>query len=80
MPGRLQSPRTLPHVMQRRDVDGIVKACLDTLVEHQVIRDDSLVVSVTAAWADDVPPGRVRIELEAATAPKRHADHAGVAS
>lgn len=36
---------------RRRDLDGTSKAPLDLLVRHGVIEDDSLVQSLTLAWA-----------------------------
>ena len=57
---------------RRRDIDGICKALLDALVEHRVIADDSLVVSLTSKWSGDVAPGRVVVEIRRARKPKQH--------
>ena len=51
---------------RRRDVDNLGKAVLDLLVGHQVIEDDANVVTVTAGWDTAVPPGIVRVTIEAA--------------
>ena len=39
---------------RRRDVDNLGKALLDLLTKHEVIQDDSCVVSITCGWDDDV--------------------------
>jgi crossover junction endodeoxyribonuclease RusA len=55
---------------RRRDLDNIAtKACLDLLVAHRVIEDDSLVASITSCWSADVAPGRLRVEVEPAQTP-----------
>jgi len=46
---------------RRADADNMVKACLDLLVEHGLIEDDSKIASVSVAWSSEVPAGRVRI-------------------
>ena len=44
---------------RRRDIDNIGKALLDLLVAHQVIEEDSRVVSLDSIWDDNVTAGRV---------------------
>ena len=56
---------------RRRDVDGLAKATLDLLVEHRIIRDDALVVSLTSKWSGAVAPGRLQVEVKRTRAPKR---------
>lgn len=36
---------------QLADIDNRIKASLDLLVEHQVIKDDRFVIGLTAAWS-----------------------------
>jgi Holliday junction resolvase RusA-like endonuclease len=54
---------------RRSDADNRIKVLLDSLVEHRLIEDDSKVAAVSVAWAGDVPPGRVRVEVKRARAP-----------
>ena len=63
---------------RRSDADNRIKALLDSLVEHHLIEDDSKVASVSVTWSNDVPPGRVQVEVKRARAPKRHTEHAGI--
>jgi len=57
---------------RRRDLDNVAtKALLDLLCTHQVIQDDSLVVSISSRWDDAVTAGRLRVAVEPAQAPKQ---------
>ena len=60
---------SLGRTKRRSDADNRVKLCLDLLVDHGLLEDDSKVASVTVAWASDVAPGRVRIEVSPAQGP-----------
>ena len=46
---------------RRRDVDGLAKATLDLLVEHQVIADDSLVASLSSMYRSTHTTGSNRV-------------------
>lgn len=46
------------------DLDNRAKACLDLLVEHQIVEDDSLADSISLAWGDLPPTMAVRVEIE----------------
>lgn len=48
---------------RKRDLDGLSKAPIDLLVDHQVISDDSLVQRITLAWA---PVVGCQVTVEAA--------------
>jgi crossover junction endodeoxyribonuclease RusA len=52
---------------RRRDIDNLGKAVLDLLVAHQVIADDSLVVSLASSWDTTITPGRVTVSIAPAT-------------
>jgi hypothetical protein len=56
--------------MDRRRRD-LTKVVLDRLVAHQIVEDNSRVVSITPDWDDDVAGGRIIIEVKRARAPKR---------
>jgi crossover junction endodeoxyribonuclease RusA len=56
---------------RRRDVDNLGKALLDLLTKHEVIQDDSCVVSITCGWDDDVAGGRVHVKVRRSGAPKK---------
>ncbi len=64
-PGRVSGPYSLLVAVQkksgRRDIDNLVKAVSDVLVENGVIYDDQHAESVTALWADNVAGCRVVI-------------------
>ena len=60
--GLLPSAPTYPGT--KPDLDKLVRAVLDSLVEAKVLADDALVASIVASksYADDVAPGvRVRV-------------------
>jgi Holliday junction resolvase RusA-like endonuclease len=75
---RVQRPRKIPGPVaisiavgrpdeRKRDLDNVsFKALLDLLTSHEVIEDDSLVVSLTSRWDSAVPPGSVRVTVEPA--------------
>ena len=71
-PGKIQGPVAITVAAgkpdkRKRDLDNIAsKAFLDLMVAHQVITDDSMVVSLASRWADDVAPGRVAVTVAAA--------------
>jgi crossover junction endodeoxyribonuclease RusA len=48
---------------RRRDLDNLLKALLDLLVQHQVIETDADVAALDARWDDLVPGGRVCLEV-----------------
>jgi len=52
---------TRPSSGRRADIDNIIKHCLDLLVDHRLIADDSKVESVKASWVyrPDAPECRV---------------------
>lgn len=59
--GRMDGPYSISIAAQRnwrskraRDIDNVIKPTLDALVKAGVIKDDSLVESVSAKWADDL--------------------------
>ena len=56
---------------RRRDVDNLGKALLDLLTKHEVIQDESCVVSITCGWDDDVAGGRVHVKVRRSGAPKK---------
>lgn len=45
-----------------RDLDNILKAILDLLVNTQTIKDDSQVVDIWARWVDEGVPCTVKVE------------------
>ncbi len=47
---------------KRRDLDNLLKAPNDLLVEHGIIEDDSLIHRISAEWGD----GFVGVEVEIA--------------
>jgi crossover junction endodeoxyribonuclease RusA len=49
---------------RRRDLDNLLKALLDLLVQHQVIETDANVAALDARWDELVPGGRVRLEVK----------------
>lgn len=49
-------------VDRKRDLDNVIKALLDLLVEHQVIADDSDVATIEARWDKTVTSGRAELE------------------
>jgi crossover junction endodeoxyribonuclease RusA len=51
---------------RKRDLDGLLKAPLDFLVELGLIDDDSMAQSLTIEWLGYAKPGSVIITLEAA--------------
>ena len=51
---------------RKRDLDGLLKAPLDLLVEIGLIDDDSMAQSLTIQWCGYAKPGSVTITLEAA--------------
>lgn len=59
-PQRFDGPVTIEIEVQRMsrqrsaDIDGRLKAAIDLLVAHQILKDDKYVVSVAGRW---VPPG-----------------------
>jgi Holliday junction resolvase RusA-like endonuclease len=54
---------------RRSDEDNRVKCCLDLLVQHGLLEDDSKVASVTSKWDSAVTPGRIMVEVKRARAP-----------
>ena len=50
-----------------RDIDNLIKPVSDLLREARVITDDSLALSVSAAWSDAQPkkPGAIHVHVEA---------------
>lgn len=53
--------------MRRRDLDNLVKPCLDALVKAEVVEDDYLADEIVIRWSKDRPDkvGGVSISLEA---------------
>lgn len=47
---------------RKRDLDGMAKAIIDQLVEHQVIADDSQVTWLRLAWSETGPAATVMVE------------------
>lgn len=46
---------------RRRDVDNIIKAASDLLVNMQIVSDDSLCDEVVCTWVPDGPPLRITV-------------------
>jgi crossover junction endodeoxyribonuclease RusA len=57
---------------RRRDLDNLIKALLNLLVEHRVIEDDADVAAIDARWDGTVPAGRVVLEVRSSIAPVEH--------
>lgn len=38
---------------RKRDIDNLIKACLDLLVTNELIEDDSKVMKVSAEWSNN---------------------------
>ncbi len=53
---------------RRRDLDNLLKAPIDILVEFGVLADDQLIDRLSASWDSDVVGCRVEIEQMAAGA------------
>lgn len=53
--------------MRRRDLDNLVKPCLDALVKAEIVVDDCLAEQILVRWSADPPDkvGGVSISLEA---------------
>ena len=46
---------------RKRDIDNIIKPTLDLLQNHELIEDDCLAESITAAWSPDVEKRRIYV-------------------
>lgn len=49
---------------RRRDIGNIEKILSDRLQKSEVIGDDKDIHDMRLLWADDVPPGQVRVTIE----------------
>jgi Holliday junction resolvase RusA-like endonuclease len=58
----LQRPVKKDGEMKKWDVANFEKALNDLLVEHHVLRDDSLIHDLHMRWVDDVIGARIEIE------------------
>ena len=46
---------------RKRDIDGLVKCCLDAIVKAGIVEDDSLAESVSIAWAPGIVGAQVSL-------------------
>jgi Holliday junction resolvase RusA-like endonuclease len=58
---RRASPQA-SRIAGRRDLDNLLKAVLDLLVMHKVIKTDADVAALDSGWDKLVPGGRFRLE------------------
>jgi crossover junction endodeoxyribonuclease RusA len=59
---------------RRRDLDNLLKALFDLLVEHRIIDNDADVAGIEARWDRTVPTGRVHLEVRSSIPPEMRMD------